>query len=177
MVVTNGIERAVQYFHAIRDYLKERKSPYKAIVAFSGEHEFGGKPETEASLNGFPSAKIEERFREHPYRFLVCADKFQTGYDEAYRNARKNSDKENARVEHDRALLWVMTSLMKDDTPPAPLSPPGRTEPNDSLRKLAARRMQERCDPWFPGTAGRRPSHRTSEKTGILAHVDKQDRR
>ena len=82
MVVTNGIERAVQYFHAIRDFLKERKSPYKAIIAFSGEHEFGGKPETEASLNGFPSAKIEERFREHPYRFLVCADKFQTGYDE-----------------------------------------------------------------------------------------------
>ena len=82
MVVTNGIERAVQYFHAIRDYLKERKSPYKAIVAFSGEHEFGGKPETEASLNRFPSAKIEERFQEHPYRFLVCADKFQTGYDE-----------------------------------------------------------------------------------------------
>ncbi len=82
MVVTNGIERAVQYFHAIRDYLKERKSPFKAIVAFSGEHEFGGKSETEASLNGFPSAKIAERFREHPYRFLVCADKFQTGYDE-----------------------------------------------------------------------------------------------
>ena len=36
--------------------------------------------------------------------------------DEAYRNARKNSDKENARVEHDRALVRVMTSLMKDDT-------------------------------------------------------------
>ena len=33
-------------------------------------------------MNGFPSAKIAERFREHPYRFLVCADKFQTGYDE-----------------------------------------------------------------------------------------------
>ena len=82
MVVTNGIERAIQYFHAIRDYLKTRKSPFKAIVAFSGEHEFGGAPETEASLNGFPSGKIAERFREHPYRFLVCADKFQTGYDE-----------------------------------------------------------------------------------------------
>ena len=27
MVVTSGIERAIQYFHAIRDYLKERKSP------------------------------------------------------------------------------------------------------------------------------------------------------
>ena len=82
MVVTNGIERAVQYFHAMRDYLKERKSPFKAIVAFSGEHEFGGASETEGSLNGFPSGKITDRFQEHPYRFLVCADKFQTGYDE-----------------------------------------------------------------------------------------------
>ena len=82
MVVTNGIERAIQYFHAVRDYLKERGSPYQAIVAFSGEHEFGGAPQTEAGLNGFPSGKIAERFQEHPYRFLVCADKFQTGYDE-----------------------------------------------------------------------------------------------
>ena len=82
MVVTNGIERAVQYYHAIRDYLHERKSRYQALVAFSGEHELGGAKVTEASLNGLPSARIAERFREDPYRFLVCADKFQTGYDE-----------------------------------------------------------------------------------------------
>ena len=82
MVVTNGIERAVQYFNATRDYLEERKSPYRAIVAFSGEHEFGGEKVSEASLNGFPSRSIAENFREDPYRFLVCADKFQTGYDE-----------------------------------------------------------------------------------------------
>ena len=43
MVVTNGIERAIKYFHEMQDYLKERKSPYKAIVAFSGKHEFGGR--------------------------------------------------------------------------------------------------------------------------------------
>ena len=82
MVVTNGIERAIQYFHAIRDYLQERKSPYRAIVAFSGEPEFGGEKVTEASLNGFPSGQIAERIQEDPYRFLICADKFQTGYDE-----------------------------------------------------------------------------------------------
>ncbi len=82
MVVTTGIERAIQYYHAIRDYLIERKSPYKAIVAFSGDHEYGGKKVTEASLNGFPSNKIAEKIQEEPYRFLVCADKFQTGYDE-----------------------------------------------------------------------------------------------
>ena len=82
MVVTNGIERAIQYYHAIRDYLQERKSRYRALVAFSGEHEFGGEKVTEASLNGFPSTQIAGQFQEDPYRFLVCADKFQTGYDE-----------------------------------------------------------------------------------------------
>jgi type I restriction enzyme R subunit len=82
MVVTSGIERAIQYFHAMCDYLKERKSPHRAIVAFSGEHEYGGAKVTEASLNGFPSKDIPDRIVEDPYRFLVCADKFQTGYDE-----------------------------------------------------------------------------------------------
>jgi type I restriction enzyme R subunit len=82
MVVTSGIERAIQYFHAMRDYLQERKSPYQAIVAFSGEHAYGGQQVTEASLNGFASSRIPERIREEPYRFLICADKFQTGYDE-----------------------------------------------------------------------------------------------
>ncbi|KUK60006.1 MAG: Type I restriction-modification system restriction subunit, partial [Methanoculleus marisnigri] len=82
MVVTSGIERAIQYYHAIQEYLVERRSPYRAIVAFSGEHEYGGTKVTEASLNGFPSNKIADKIQEHPYRFLICADKFQTGYDE-----------------------------------------------------------------------------------------------
>lgn len=82
MVVTSGIERAVQYFHAMKAYLVERKSPYQAIVAFSGEHEFGGVKVSEASLNGFPSKDIADKIQDDPYRFLICADKFQTGYDE-----------------------------------------------------------------------------------------------
>ena len=82
MVVTGGIERAIQYYHAIRQYLLQRKSPYQAIVAFSGEHEYGGVTVSEASLNGFPSGRIAEAIRQDPYRFLICADKFQTGYDE-----------------------------------------------------------------------------------------------
>src|SRR3989338_5345787 len=52
MVVTSGIERAIQYFQAFKTYLAERKSPYQAIVAFSGEHEYGGKNVSEKSLNG-----------------------------------------------------------------------------------------------------------------------------
>ncbi|MDX2034152.1 MAG: type I restriction endonuclease subunit R [Blastocatellia bacterium] len=82
MIVTGGIERAIRYFIAIREYLQARKSPYRAIVAFSGEHEYGGARVTEASLNGFASIEIPARIQEDPYRFLICADKFQTGYDE-----------------------------------------------------------------------------------------------
>ncbi len=82
MVVTSSVRRAMSYYHAIRAYLAERKSPYRAIVAFSGEQEYDGAAVTEASLNGFSSNLIAERIRQDPYRFLVCADKFQTGYDE-----------------------------------------------------------------------------------------------
>ena len=82
MLVCNGIERAIQYYHAFKAYLAERKSPYQAIVAFSGEHEFAGAQVTESSLNGFPGGDIADRIQEDPYRFLICADKFQTGYDE-----------------------------------------------------------------------------------------------
>jgi type I restriction enzyme, R subunit len=82
MVICSGIERAIQYFHAIKAYLEEQKSPHKAIVAFSGEHEYGGATVSESKLNGFPSNDIAEKIAEAPYRFLVCADKFQTGYDE-----------------------------------------------------------------------------------------------
>jgi type I restriction enzyme R subunit len=82
MVVTSGIDRAIRYYHAVTEYLREKKSPYKAIVAFSGEHDYGGIKVTEASLNGFPSNKIAETFITDPYRFLIVADKFQTGYDE-----------------------------------------------------------------------------------------------
>ena len=82
MVVTDGIQRAIAYYHAIRVYLEERGSPHRAIVAFSGEHDYGDARVTEASLNGFPSNDTAKKIQEDPYRILVCADKFQTGYDE-----------------------------------------------------------------------------------------------
>ncbi len=82
MVVTSSIPRCIEYFHAIRDALTARKSPYKVIVAFSGEHDYKGVQVTEASLNGFPSRAIAEQIKTDPYRILVVANKFQTGYDE-----------------------------------------------------------------------------------------------
>ena len=82
MLVTGSVERAIQYFFAFRDYLAEVKSPYQAIVAFSGEPDFAGERVSESKLNGFPGNDIAARIQEDPYRFLICADKFQTGYDE-----------------------------------------------------------------------------------------------
>ena len=82
MVVTAGIDRAIEYYHAISRCLETRRSPYKAIVAFSGDKEYGGVMVNESSINGFPSNAIEKTFKKDPYRFLVVADKFQTGYDE-----------------------------------------------------------------------------------------------
>ena len=82
MVVTAGIDRAIDYYHAINSCLAARKSPYKTIIAFSGEKEYGGQAVTESTLNGFPTGAIEKTFKTDPYRFLIVADKFQTGYDE-----------------------------------------------------------------------------------------------
>ena len=82
MVVTSSILRAISFYYEIETLLKERKSPYRAIVAFSGSKEWNGKQVTEADINGFPSKDIEENMSEDPYRILVVADKFQTGYDQ-----------------------------------------------------------------------------------------------
>lgn len=40
----------------------------------------------------------------------ACAD------GSAYQNAMRNSDAQNARIEHDRALARVMAGVLKDDT-------------------------------------------------------------
>lgn len=82
MVVTSSIERAIDYYYEISRLLKERKSQFKPIIAFSGEKEYQGKKLTESIINGFPSNKIEKEFKKDQYRFLIVADKFQTGYDE-----------------------------------------------------------------------------------------------
>lgn len=82
MIVCNGIARAIDYFHEVSDYLFDIKSPYKAIVAYSGDFEIGGSKKTEADLNGFPSKDIPAKLKQDPYRFLIVANKFVTGFDE-----------------------------------------------------------------------------------------------
>ena len=82
MVVASSVRRALQYYDIMQAYLSARKRGYRALVAFSGEREHGDATVSEASLNGFPESQTADKFREEPYRILVCADKFQTGYDE-----------------------------------------------------------------------------------------------
>ncbi len=82
MVVTSSIIRAIEMYYAISEKLRQRNSPFKAIVAFSGEKEYNGRQVNEASVNGFPSSEIEARMGQDPYRILIVADKFQTGYDQ-----------------------------------------------------------------------------------------------
>lgn len=81
MVITSSIERAIEFYKVITRMLDERNSQYKAIVAFT-DKEIDGKVVNESELNGFPSAEIEQRVEQEPYRFLIVADKFQTGYDQ-----------------------------------------------------------------------------------------------
>lgn len=82
MVVTASIPRCIEYYFAINKCLADRHSPYKAIIAFSGEHAYNGQDLTSAGLNGFPDAKIPKEFKKDPYRLLIVADMFQTGFDE-----------------------------------------------------------------------------------------------
>lgn len=37
MIITSSIERCIDYYHAVNRCLANRRSPYKAIIAFSGE--------------------------------------------------------------------------------------------------------------------------------------------
>ena len=84
MVVTENIPRCIEYYYAITKLLAERNSPFKAIIAFSNEHKYNGQepPLTSAAMNGFPDAKIPSIFKKDPYRLLIVADMFQTGFDE-----------------------------------------------------------------------------------------------
>lgn len=84
MVVTSSIPRCIEYYYAINKCLAARHSPYKTIIAFSGENKYQGQepPLTSASMNGFPDAKIPKMLKTDPYRILIVADMFQTGFDE-----------------------------------------------------------------------------------------------
>ncbi len=82
MIVTRSRLHAVRYKQAVDRYLAERKYPYKVLVAFSGTVHDGGIDYTEANMNRLPEAQTAETFKRDEYRFLIVANKFQTGFDQ-----------------------------------------------------------------------------------------------
>jgi type I restriction enzyme, R subunit len=82
MIVTRSRLHAVRYKIAMDTYLKEKHLPYKALVAFSGTVKDGGMEYTEANMNGVPDTQTAEMFEQNEYKFLIVAEKFQTGFDQ-----------------------------------------------------------------------------------------------
>jgi type I restriction enzyme R subunit len=82
MIVTRSRRHAVRYRLAVDAYLKERGYPFRALVAFSGRVDDGGRSYSEAGMNGFPEAQTGKAFEQPENRFLIVANKFQTGFDQ-----------------------------------------------------------------------------------------------
>ena len=82
MIVTRSRLHAVRYRLAVDRYLAERGYPFKALVAFSGTVQDGGQSYTEAGMNGFPENQTAKTFERAEFRFLIVANKFQTGFDQ-----------------------------------------------------------------------------------------------
>ena len=82
MIVTRSRLHALRYKLAVDACLAERGHPFKALVAFSGTVNDRGRPYTEAGMNGFPETQTARTFEGPDYRFLIIANKFQTGFDQ-----------------------------------------------------------------------------------------------
>jgi type I restriction enzyme R subunit len=82
MIVTCSRLHAILYKQAFDTYLKRQGYPIKALVAFSGTVNYDGLDFTEAQMNGFSDKQTAEQFNKPEYRFLIVAEKFQTGFDQ-----------------------------------------------------------------------------------------------
>ena len=88
MIVTRSRLHAVRYKLAVDWYLREKGYPFKALVAFSGSVPDGGRSYTESGMNSagkertIGEQQTAKEFEKPEYRFLICANKFQTGFDQ-----------------------------------------------------------------------------------------------
>ena len=113
------------------DSYRAEKRTMQRIVLPDEEAQIGAVPTDDASGRGEPEldrlsniiaefndlfGDIEWEDRDRVTRLITEEIPSRVAVDTAFRNARENSDKANARIEHDRALVRVMTAVMKDDT-------------------------------------------------------------
>lgn len=82
MVVTSSRPMAYRLYCGIRDYIAQNHYDCKVMIAFSGSLEVDNKEVTEASVNGVPESQTAEVFDGDDKRIIVCANKFQTGFDQ-----------------------------------------------------------------------------------------------
>src|SRR3989339_480125 len=84
MVVTKSRLHAVRYKLVIDKYFKEHGYAHRALVAFSGTvKDPDTKLEyTETQMNGVSESLTAEEFKKDEYKFLIVAEKFQTGFDQ-----------------------------------------------------------------------------------------------
>jgi type I restriction enzyme R subunit len=82
MVVCSSRINAVKYHFAFKQIIKENNYPLGVITAFSGDINLEGVEWNESRLNQFSSAKIPDEFEGGSYQILICANKFQTGFDQ-----------------------------------------------------------------------------------------------
>lgn len=82
MIVTQNIEAAIRYYKAVMKLLADRGSPFKALIAFSGEKLVDGVTYTEVEMNGFPETDTRDRFDDDENRLLIVANKYLTGFDQ-----------------------------------------------------------------------------------------------
>ena len=104
---------------AIRIRLPDADAEIGPVPARGG----GGLPEPELDRLSIILATFNDQFgniawtdEDHVQHLITQEIPARVAADHAYQNARQNSDKANARIEHDTALGRVMTALLRDDT-------------------------------------------------------------
>lgn len=88
MIVTRSRLHAVRYKLALDNYLRENGYPYQSLVAFTGTVKDGGRDFTETGMNtassgvSIPEKATADTFNQNLYKFLIVANKFQTGFNQ-----------------------------------------------------------------------------------------------
>ncbi len=82
MIVTSSRQMCVKYKLEVDRQLKERGTPYYALVAFTGTITERGVDYTERSMNPEIAKIIPDALKRPEYKLLIVANKYQTGFDE-----------------------------------------------------------------------------------------------
>ena len=104
---------------AMQIQLPDSDAEIEPVPATGGGH----KPEPELDRLSNILKSFNDQFGNIPWtdkdrvHKLITEDiPARVAADPRYQNARRNSDRQNARIEHDKALERVMTAVLKDDT-------------------------------------------------------------